>query len=588
MVNFFSLCVFLFNFTLYLTQSPEITWIKQFGTDKFEHAKSITIDSNSQFIYTTGGTYGTFENNYTSGYKDFFIYKLDLNKNLIWTKQFGTDKDDDSHSLIFDSSSEKIYVAGETHGNFGNKNKGSKDAFITKHNSQGNIEWVRQFGSDADDCINSLTIDTIKKDIYVTGYTKGVLEGTNSYGGTDAFIAKYDQEGNQKWIKQFGTKDEDEGKSIKFDSVNKYIYVCGTTSGSLQNFTNKGGKDKFLVKYNSDGNSQWKNQLGTNSDDECTSIVLDSNSGGKYLYLSEVISSTTSRHAQIGKYDSDGKNIWIKESRSFNDEYIKSITLSPDGKFIYVSGISESLKWDKKKIGLIGKYDTDGKKIWTKEFKSVESDSFELSDEIITDFKGENIYVCGLTIGTFTHNTKLGEGDAFILKMPSFKCHASCDKCSSDNSNDYCTSCAVNYFKKEDINFPTLCYKNETYLEGYYFGDTSFKKCGNFCSVCSPTNSCLTCTYGYLSKPEVDIPTECYSGTSPPQGYFFDGSSLKKCDTSCFECSSKDSCTTCKEGYFKKSEIFFPTQMDIFSKITNISYALRIVPLAFLKKLMNA
>jgi len=55
-----------------------------------------------------------------------------------------------------------------------------------------------------------------------------------------------------------------------------------------------------------------------------------------------------------------------------------------------------------KNIGLFGKYDLDSNKIWTKEFKLVETNSFELSDEIITDFKGENIYVCGLTTGTFT------------------------------------------------------------------------------------------------------------------------------------------------------------------------------------------
>jgi len=58
----------------------------------------------------------------------------------------------------------------------------------------------------------------------VTCYTNRVLEGTTSYGGKYAFIAKYDQEGNQKWIKQFGAEGEDKGKSIKFDSVNKNIY----------------------------------------------------------------------------------------------------------------------------------------------------------------------------------------------------------------------------------------------------------------------------------------------------------------------------------------------------------------------------
>jgi len=57
------------------------------------------------------------------------------------------------------------------------------------------------------------------------------------------------------WTKQIGTSSGEYGIGVTTDSSGN-IYVTGYTEGGLDGNTNSGGKDIFLVKYNSDGVKQ--------------------------------------------------------------------------------------------------------------------------------------------------------------------------------------------------------------------------------------------------------------------------------------------------------------------------------------------
>ena len=61
---------------------------------------------------------------------------------------------------------------------------------------------------------------------------------------------------------QLGTSSTDTGFDVTLDSSDN-IYVTGFTEGDLDNNTNSGENDIFLVKYNSSGTKQWTQQLGS-------------------------------------------------------------------------------------------------------------------------------------------------------------------------------------------------------------------------------------------------------------------------------------------------------------------------------------
>ena len=120
--------------------------------------------------------------------------------------------------------------------------------------------WTKQFGTSSHDVGVGVTTDS-SGNIYVTGFTRGDLDGNTNSGGRDIFLVKYNSSGTKQWTKQLGTSEFDEGYGVTTDSSGN-IYVTGSTKGGLDGNTNSGtedifGKeDIFLIKYNSSGTKQ--------------------------------------------------------------------------------------------------------------------------------------------------------------------------------------------------------------------------------------------------------------------------------------------------------------------------------------------
>ena len=94
----------------------------------------------------------------------------------------------------------------------------------------------------------------------MTGYTLGELDGNTNSGGRDIFLVKYDSSGTKQWTKLLGTSSTDMyltswGYGVTTDSSGN-IYVTGNTSGGLDGNTSSGGSDIIIVKYDSSGTKQ--------------------------------------------------------------------------------------------------------------------------------------------------------------------------------------------------------------------------------------------------------------------------------------------------------------------------------------------
>jgi hypothetical protein len=255
-------------FVRYYTHSGRELWTLQFGTAAFDRAWAITADASG--VYVAGQTGGVLSGQSTAGERDAFVRKYYRSRDLLWTRQFGSNEHDRAQAVTTDASG--VYVAGETGGALpGQSSAGWMDAFIRKYDSEGNELWTRQFGSNTYDRAWAITADA--SGVYVAGETGGVLSGQSSAGRGDAFIRKYDSEGNELWTRQFGSDWHDRAQAITADASG--VYVAGGTAGVLSGQSSAGGRDAFIRKYDSEGNELWTRQFGSNTYDRAWAITAD-------------------------------------------------------------------------------------------------------------------------------------------------------------------------------------------------------------------------------------------------------------------------------------------------------------------------
>ena len=218
-------------------------WFQELEGMATSEAYGVTLD-NQDRIYLTGWTLADLgEEN--GGLYDIWLTQLDSDGNPVWREQFGSQDYEFPWGMDTDSQG-NIYASGWTLGDLGGVNAGSYDPWLAKYDSEGNQQWIQQFGTSGDDgsFLGGIEIDS-NDNIFLTGYTDSNLAGANA-GSYDAWVAKYDSEGNQQWIQQFGTPELDYTTNITADN-NDNLYVTGLTEGSLGEL-NAGASDGWIAK----------------------------------------------------------------------------------------------------------------------------------------------------------------------------------------------------------------------------------------------------------------------------------------------------------------------------------------------------
>jgi hypothetical protein len=194
-----------------------VSWTRAIGTDSLEEAYA-GVQSRSGSIYITGwavtDTFGS----------DLFIAKLTSNGNLSWFKTFG-DRGDEEGFAIFEDSRGNIVASGFTNwdsvsAGFANGNPGDRDVFVVKTDTNGNLNWQRNFGGDQND--EAWGIAEYRGDYYLTGFTQSF----NAIG-RDVFMMQLDQAGNHLNTVSLQDFEDERAFDIKHISGTANFYISG-------------------------------------------------------------------------------------------------------------------------------------------------------------------------------------------------------------------------------------------------------------------------------------------------------------------------------------------------------------------------
>lgn len=174
-----------------------------------------------------------------------------------------------TYCTVIDANGD-VYAAGEE---VQNDFAGPSYLWITKHRPDGTVRWNKRLGPFVNRTIPyGITTDN-KGNVFITGTTADALSGSNK-GGSDAWLAKFNTYGAQKWVKQLGTTADDFAYAVAVDNSD-HVYITGQTYGALAG-PNKGGSDAWLAKFNTAGVLQSAKQFGTKYNDAAYDAGIDS------------------------------------------------------------------------------------------------------------------------------------------------------------------------------------------------------------------------------------------------------------------------------------------------------------------------
>lgn len=293
-------------FVLRYDPGGDLVWTRRFPIRGGAGEVSAVAVDDTGDIYVVGATTGTLGDKHRGGH-DAFVRKYDPDGNVMWTRQFGTRKDDVAADVAVDSAG-RVVVAGGTYGKLAGKRKGEQDAFVRVLDPDGRTVWTRQFGSKGWEDTNALAVDDAGG-IYVVGLTSGRMTGDEKGG---SFLRKLEPDGSHAWTTQFGAKERGWTYAVAAHDADRAL-----VGGESQSSSDPSTTDAFVRMYTPDAAA---------SAGDARLAAPDRGAAG----------SETDR--ELGSFSQAGR------MRDLHDR--RGASLLPDGRVLVVNGFGPSGLWD--------------------------------------------------------------------------------------------------------------------------------------------------------------------------------------------------------------------------------------------------
>ncbi len=315
-----------------LDNAGNIVWQKCLGGSKQEECNSMiqTRDGGYCLAIRTesfDGDVVEIDSAYGGG-SDGWIVKLTPDHQIQWATVIGGSNWDDVLGII-QSDDGGYAVAGYTEsndgcvtGHYGGDSVQDDDAWITKLDDSGKVQWSKCYGGLEQDWAESI-VQTPDHGYCFAGFTyshDGDVSGLHGYPlhtSSDAWVVKLDSAGNIEWQKCLGGDSTDWATSIALTSDSGFIITGGTYSNDGDVTGNHGGGDEWVVKLTASGKIQWQRSLGGDTTDRGWSVKQTSDGG--YITAGMTMSNNgdvSGNHdggdAWIVKLDANGTTEWQK------------------------------------------------------------------------------------------------------------------------------------------------------------------------------------------------------------------------------------------------------------------------------------
>jgi hypothetical protein len=256
-------------------ENGALDWAHNLAPNGNSLAGPIAFDSLSQSFYMAG----SFTNavnlqgcNLTGSGQNFFLYKMDLSGNCIWSKNIGKCP---YYSALTCDPQGNLFMAGSTQPGCTTIDTCHVEpgTFIAKFNPSGAIQWARTITPFSECYLQIVNLMFRNNNLYALGYKSGggntlIIDTIVRQIPTDNFpmgIICMDSSAHAKWLKldafPFG------GLGCNSSGINSqgdlycFVVISDNTILGKDTLLSTGGAGKVIVKYNKDGEMLEYNHL---------------------------------------------------------------------------------------------------------------------------------------------------------------------------------------------------------------------------------------------------------------------------------------------------------------------------------------
>ncbi len=254
----------------------------------------------------------------------------------------------------------------------GSKQNNGYDFHLVKLNQQGEEAWEKYFSGSNHDYL-SATVTTQDGGFLLAGTSysgKGLDKKEESKGGSDIWLIRINEFGDELWQKTLGSSSDEEARAV-IQTTDLGFFVAGNVQNSSKGY---GSKDVLITKLDKNGKELSQLILGGKGLDEVEKMIPTKDGGallGIYSRSSGMRdagsvsnvqnSNPLSRNSKqtenfgegdywIVKLDKNGKVEWEKNFGGKDDDHIRTLALTSNG-FI-IGGESRSERSGNKTVGL--------------------------------------------------------------------------------------------------------------------------------------------------------------------------------------------------------------------------------------------
>jgi len=271
--------------------------------------------------------------------------------------------------------------------------------FLAKYDTSGNFQWSQTNQANPNSFSNSVAVDT-KHNAYVTGWLEDTTTFSSNDGNDitvpgfsgpvqtspdfpgDGFLAKYDRDGNAKWVNHVGgykgmgsaVAVSPTGEvsivgfigNINFGSPDEAeTIVTSQPPGANLNlgggdFTNPYNQDVLIATYDAAGVLQRALRRGGSGNEVATGTAYDRKGN---LYVTELVLETNNQPNLFVRKYSGGKLLWKKEAVNAgvwtpnNTTISPAVSVDPKGRIFVTGGYQGTASFGRIKLHSVGSSD---------------------------------------------------------------------------------------------------------------------------------------------------------------------------------------------------------------------------------------